>query len=79
MADVVVPVPAATIILLRETRVSPEVLMIQRSVKSELLTRCNMEPMAFSSNIETALIKMDNILFEQSILDFILDCLEHFS
>ena len=37
MADVAVPVPAATIILLRETRTSPEVLMIQRSVRSEFL------------------------------------------
>jgi len=37
MTDVVVPVPAATILLLRETRASPEVLMIQRSVRSEFL------------------------------------------
>jgi len=37
MSDIAVPVPAATIILLREARVSPEVLMIQRSVKSEFL------------------------------------------
>lgn len=37
MANVAEPVPAATIILLRETGVSPEVLMIQRSVKSEFL------------------------------------------
>jgi 8-oxo-dGTP pyrophosphatase MutT (NUDIX family) len=37
LADVALPVPAATIILLRETPVSPEVLMIRRSVKSEFL------------------------------------------
>lgn len=37
MTEVAVPVPAATIILLRETRGVPEVLMIQRSVKSEFL------------------------------------------
>lgn len=37
MTDVAVPVPAATIILLRDTVRSPEVLMIQRSVKSEFL------------------------------------------
>lgn len=37
MADVAEPVPAATIILLREAQFSPEVLMIQRSVKSEFL------------------------------------------
>jgi 8-oxo-dGTP pyrophosphatase MutT (NUDIX family) len=37
MGDVAQPAPAATIILLREARVSPELLMIQRSVKSEFL------------------------------------------
>ena len=37
MTEVAVPVPAATIILLRETRTSPEVLMVERSGKSEFL------------------------------------------